>query len=156
MATKFFKTGITKFKKYALLLHQRGLIEQHYSFLKCEMVGNVLVCRGEISSPVYKNRYKVEIRCVYGLEPYVKIVEPSTITPSVEIHMYKDHSLCLHYPKDMKWHARVPIYAYTIPWLVEWIVYYELYMINGGKWEGPESPFHIKEEDKNVSEDYER
>lgn len=136
-----------------MLLHQKKLIERHYSFLNCRIEKNVLVCRGIVTSPDYKYDYKVEIRCVYGLEPYVKIVEPAEIVPSGDIHMYEDHSLCLHYPPDMKWHARTPIYEYTIPWLVEWTVYYELYLLNGGKWEGPESPVHITEDDKNVSEE---
>ncbi len=34
-------------------------------------------------------------------------------------------------------------------------MYYELYLVNGGKWEGPESPVHIIEDDKNVAEELE-
>ncbi len=136
-----------------MLLHQKKLMERHFTFLKCRMEGNVLVCKGLISSPDYKHDYKVEIRCVHGKEPYVKIVEPVSILPTVHIHMYEDHSLCLHYPPDMKWHARVAIYEYTIPWIIEWTLYYELYLVNGGKWEGPESPLHLKEDEKNLHED---
>lgn len=117
------------------------------------MEGAVLVCKGIITSPDHRHCYKVEVRCVYGNEPYVKIIEPASIEPSVYIHMYDDHSLCLHYPPDMKWHSRIFIYEYTIPWLIEWTLYYELYLFNGGKWEGPESPVHITQNDKNISED---
>lgn len=155
MASKFFKPKKNKDVKIAMLLYQKKLIEQHYQFLHCRIEKDVLVCRGVITSADYKNEYKVEIRCVYGCEPYTKILEPVDIIPSNEIHMYPDHSLCLHYTQDMKWSARTLIYEYTIPWLVEWIVYYELYLINGGKWEGPESPVHLMEADKNVAEDNE-
>jgi hypothetical protein len=155
MGSKYFKSPKNSFAKTAMLHHQKKLIEQHYKFLKCKIEKNVLVCRGTISSPDYKHEYKVEIRCVYGLEPYVKIIEPTAIIPSVDIHVYDDHSLCLHYPPDMQWHARVPIYEYTIPWLVEWVVYYELYLLNGGKWEGPVSPVHFTESDKNMAADVE-
>jgi hypothetical protein len=67
--------------------------------------------------------------------------------------MYGDHSLCLHYPADMKWSGHTPLYKYTIPWIAEWILFYELYLINGGKWKGRESPVHLKEEEKNIKED---
>lgn len=114
------------------------------------MEKNVLVCKGVISNPDFRNRYEVEIRCVYGSEPYTRILQPASIVPSPEIHMYSDHSLCLHYPQDLKWSAWTLIYKYTIPWLVEWIIYYELYLVNGGKWEGPESPVHITDDEKNI------
>ncbi|NNV53869.1 hypothetical protein [Limnovirga soli] len=67
--------------------------------------------------------------------------------------MYSDHSLCLHYLKDMKWNGWTEIYKYTIPWAIEWIHYYEVYLVNGNKWEGPESPVHFTEFDKNKYED---
>lgn len=70
--------------------------------------------------------------------------------PNKTIHMYKDHSLCLSYPPDIKWTERTNIHEYTIPWLSEWILYYELYLINGGDWEGKESPVHFTERDKNL------
>jgi hypothetical protein len=153
MASSFFQASKNKFLRTSMLLHQKKLIEEHYDFLKCKMEKNVLVCRGIIKSPDYKNEYKVEVRCVFGCEPYTKILEPADIVPSIDIHMYNDHSLCLHYPKDMKWSAWTPVYEFTIPWLVEWTLYYELYLVNGGKWEGPESPVHITEDDKNISQD---
>lgn len=138
-----------------MLQYQKKLIEAHYGFLKCRMEGNVLVCRGTITSVDYSQPYVVEIRCVCGFEPYTKIVTPADIVPCKEIHMYDDHSLCLHYPPDMKWGERTAIYRYTIPWLIEWITYYEIYLLNGGHWEGPESPAHITEFDKNRTEDVE-
>lgn len=136
-----------------MLLYQKKQIEQHYHFLRCRLVNNILVCSGIISSSDYINCYTVEIKCVYGCEPSTKIIHPGDIVPSSKIHMYSDRSLCLHYPPDLKWSATTPIYKYTIPWLIEWIVYYELYLVNGGNWEGPESPVHFTEEDKNVTVD---
>ncbi|MGH2649503.1 MAG: hypothetical protein ACRDE8_18130 [Ginsengibacter sp.] len=152
MASKFFKKHQQQFEKKGLLLHHKQLIENHYSFLKCKIENNVLVCKGVIIRPDYKNEYKVEVRYVAGKEPYCKIVEPDNILPCVKIHMYKDHSVCLHYPADMKWSGWTPIYQYTIPWLVEWTHYYELYLVNENKWEGPESPVHFTENEKNVKD----
>lgn len=136
-----------------MLKHHKILMEEHYTFLNYKIKNNVLICTGWISSEDYINKYKIEIRCVAGNEPYSKIIEPENILPTKEIHMYKDHSLCLHYPPDMKWSGRTPIYQYTIPWVVEWTHYYELYQINGNIWEGPESPIHFTEENKNIQQD---
>ena len=113
----------------------------------------VLVQPHYMTTRMSTNEYKFEIRCVHGYEPYTKILEPSNIVHSNAIHMYADHSLCLHYPPDMKWTGRTPIYAYTIPWLIEWIHYYEIFLINGGKWEGPQSPVHFTDADRNATED---
>lgn len=68
--------------------------------------------------------------------------------------MYNDHSLCLHYPPDMKWNERLKIYEYTIPWISEWIIYYEIFLLNGGVWEGRESPTHMTEADQNLNQDF--
>ena len=136
-----------------MLLYQKKLIEQHFEFLKCKIEKNVLICKGVIRHRDYKNLYEVEIRYVYGCEPNTKILKPLDIIPSNKIHMYDDHSLCLHYPPDMKWSARTNICEYTVPWLIEWVIYYEQYLVNGGKWEGPESPVHFTEADKNTEED---
>jgi hypothetical protein len=153
MASRFFRTHKQQYAKIAILQYHQKLMEQHYDFLQYRIKNNVLICTGWIISSDYKNKYKIDIRCVAGCEPYCKILEPSNILPSIKIHMYEDHSLCLHYPPDMKWNSWTPIHRYTVPWVIEWIHFYELYLINGGKWEGPESPIHFTEEDKNISED---
>jgi len=55
----------------------------------------------------------------------------------------------------MRWTEQTPVYKYTVPWISEWIVYYEIYQMNGGIWEGPESPLHMNESDKNINFDRE-
>lgn len=115
-------------------------------------MNNILTCIGWVQPDGCKTSYKVKIECVTGSEPKTTILYPK-IEPDVKIHMYQDHSLCLHYKPDMHWNEKTAIYQYTIPWLCEWLVFYELYLIKG-KWLGKESPFHIKEEDKNINIDF--
>lgn len=135
-----------KFNKYAVLSYQKKLIEKHYDFLNCAIVNNILICKGEIKQPDC-DIYKIKIECVAGYEPKCTILFP-LIDPCKEIHMYKDHSLCLHYSPDMKWNVRTNVFQYTIPWLIEWVVFYELYKIKS-VWLGPESPIHLQESKKN-------
>ncbi len=93
------------------------------------------------------------IEYVVGNEPKSTILYP-VINPSFKIHMYQDHSLCLSFKPDMKWTERINIYEYTVPWICEWIIFYEIYQLNGGKWEGKESPIHLSENDRNINIDY--
>lgn len=151
MSSRYFNTKRT-YNKYAHLCYQQELIEKAYDFLDCCIIRNVLICTGRIKPDNCVGTYKLKIECVAGLEPKTTILSPE-IKPSVKIHMYKDHSLCLHYPPDMKWGLQTMIYKYTIPWISEWIIFYELYLINGGEWLGRESPTHITESDKNINTD---
>ncbi len=50
---------------------------------------------------------------------------------------------------------RIRINEYTVPWICEWIIYYEIYLINGNIWEGPESPVHFTESEKNINKNIE-
>lgn len=128
--------------KYAYLTHQKRLIEENYDFLKCSIDRKVLICNGYIRPEGSSNTYKIKIEHVVGREPKTTILEP-LIKPSSRIHMYPDHSLCLSYWKETKWSEKTKVYENTIPWLIEWIIYYELYLINGNVWEGKESPDHL-------------
>lgn len=142
--------------KFALLSYQKRLIEKHYTFLKCEIDWRrtVLVCTGWVKVNEDIEPYKVKIEYVVGKEPKTTILKPF-VHPCKEIHMYNDNSLCLHYSPDLVWDERIRIYEYTIPWISEWIVYYEIYKVNGNKWEGRESPVHMRETDRNVNTDSE-
>lgn len=147
------KVGFSKkVNKYPHLLIQKKLVEQHYTFLSCSIKKEVLTCTGYLQPPGCKDRYKVKVEYVTGNEPKCTIVQPK-IDPCKEIHMYNDNSVCLHYAPDMFWDEKINFYQYTIPWLSEWIVFYERYLENGGVWEGRESPSHIKESDKNINID---
>lgn len=147
---KIIKIPGNRYNKYAVLRYQQKLIEQHYDYLNCRIDNKVLVCTGKLKLQNCSNSYCVKIEYVAGFEPKSTIVSP-VIEPCKEIHMYNDHSLCLHYPPDMQWNEKVKIYQYTIPWISEWILYYETYLLNGNIWEGPESPSHFTESEKNIN-----
>lgn len=133
-------------------MHQKTIIEKNYSFLQSTIQNNVLKCTGWLHPPNCNNFYKVLIEYVVGKEPKTTILSPD-ITPSRHIHMYRDHSLCLSFPPDLKWTEKSNVAELTIPWLAEWIIYYEIYLLNGNVWEGPQSPTHLTESTKNINRD---
>ncbi|PSJ71768.1 hypothetical protein C7N43_37635 [Sphingobacteriales bacterium UPWRP_1] len=122
-------------KTFSLSTYQKHTIVSRYSFLKCRIENGTLICTGELQ-PEYCDRYKIRIEFREGYAPLVFITSPH-IEPRSAIHMYKEGCLCLFYPGEFKWRNTTKIAEYTIPWIVEWVLYYEIWKITG-KWEGAE------------------
>lgn len=121
-------------KLYGKFSAEKVLIEKHYAFIKCSYTNDRLTCRGCCIPTNIEYTYKI----VYnGFDnPTITVVSP-VIPFHKDIHMYSDtNGLCLHYPKDGDWTAHKPLYSTIIPWIHEWFMYYELYLITG-RWEHP-------------------
>ncbi len=131
----FLKETNRSKKTYSIAAFQKHHIEKNYGFLRCEIKYGMLICIGELQ-PENCDRYKIRIEYREGIAPQVFILSPH-INPRAEIHMYNEGSLCLFYPKEFKWTNSTKIADYTIPWIVEWVLYYELWKATG-KWEGAE------------------
>lgn len=116
---------------------QKKEIEKKFSFLKCRIENDTLLCRG-IFQPEGCGKYEIKIEFRAGTFPQVYILNP-TVKPNADIHIYKEGSLCLFYPADMQWKETTSIAEHTIPWIFEWIIYYELYLLTG-VWEGEYEP----------------
>lgn len=129
----------TKFKgqkmpnSFAYAMVQKREIEKKFSFLKCRIENDTLVCRG-IFQPENCCAYDVRIEFRAGCFPQVYILSPEVKSNS-DIHIYREGSLCLFYPGDLKWKDTTSIAENTIPWIFEWILFYELYLLTG-VWEG--------------------
>lgn len=64
-----------------------------------------------------------------GNLPKVWIVSPDISADAR--HRFRDGSLCLYEPQDHSWHQDLFIADTIIPWTVEWIRLYELWLITG-------------------------
>ncbi|MEI2695971.1 MAG: phospholipase D family protein [Saprospiraceae bacterium] len=132
--TKFH--GQKQPNSYSSAIMQKREIEEKFSFLKCRIENDTLICRGEFKPDA--NAYDVRIEFRAGCFPQVYVINPS-IKPNANIHIYREGSLCLFYPGDLKWKDTTSIAEYTIPWIYEWILFYELYLLTG-IWEGEYVP----------------
>lgn len=118
---------------------ERALLLKHYLFLKSEIKGGILYCYGTFQPTPFSNSYLYRIKYAPFSAPKVTITKPS-IEYNDDIHMYpKDHSLCLYHKSDLVWNTSCHLYDTIVPWIHEWIVFYELYLISG-KWEHPFIP----------------
>lgn len=121
------------------LYAQKVLVEQNFDWLKLKLdpVGKALLGKGRLNiggksyeillsfSPFYQHRYD---RIV---------LKDSSILYHKDIHVYGDMTLCLYHPIiDQSLFKKLPLYK-MIPWISEWIVFYEQWK-KYGVWLGNE------------------
>jgi hypothetical protein len=134
--TKWIKRN--RAAEYRHFLGQKALVERHFPCFTCQLYRNRLTCKATICPSPDCDHYLVRIRYDYEKVPRVEILEPP-IPSSPKIHMYGCGALCLYDPREMPWERMDNVHEKIIPWIAEWLVYYELYLIYG-KWLGPEAP----------------
>lgn len=123
---------------YYFLNHEKILLEENYDFLDCKIksIGgkNNIVVVGHYNQTGKLYTYQITYDGYNA--PTVKILSPTLI--EAPPHVYKDLSLCLYYPQKTPWSNKTcNLYSHIIPWVHEWILYYEIYLITG-VWEHPE------------------
>ena len=123
---------------YYLLLHEKKELEAHYNFLDCQIKSQknqvTWIVTGSYNQTGINYTYKV----VYNgkVPPKVWILSPALVENPP--HIYKDMSLCLYFPPEQRWrYGASSLYSHTIPWVHEWILFYEIWLITGN-WEHPE------------------
>ena len=123
---------------FAVFHRERSLVQRHYPGFRCRVQREALCCRGEVTSPGGNGAYDIKISYSPGAPPKVFVLNPEVeYRNHAHTHFYPaDNSLCLYYPGDLHWSARHHLHDTIIPWLAEWLVFYELYQITG-RWEGP-------------------
>ena len=116
---------------------QLANIKHSFKIIKGTIKMGTMYVTLELQPTSFSVKYKVSIKYNIGHSPIVKVVAPTLIIPENKmiIHMYSDSSLCLYYPKNKEWNNNMLIARTTIPWTVEWLYYYENWVITG-EWLG--------------------
>lgn len=130
---------IVRQNNYYFLNHEKMCLEAHYDFLDC----NVKPVKGKLCIVVVGTYSQTGVDYTYEIiydgyhDPQVRILSPSLIKNPPHIYP-KEKTLCLYYPADTPWSNKTcSLYSHIIPWVHEWILYYEIYLITG-IWEHPE------------------
>lgn len=135
MAVKHFIPfqGINNLRTLQL---EKNLLEKNFDFVKVRIVGNTLLCYGSCRPTENSVEYKYVVKFTINKHPRVLVREPK-IVYNDDIHMYsEDNSLCLYYREDFSFTEDSHLYNTILPWVHEWFVFYELYLIKG-KWLHP-------------------
>lgn len=126
-------------KWYFFLSFEKHLVELNFDWLELAINGRnkSLIGKGELSiggknynillsySPFHKHRYDRII------------IDDSTIKFNSNIHLYNDLTLCLYHPVIDKPFLKIIPLAKMIPWISEWIIFYEQWK-KYGVWFGNE------------------
>jgi hypothetical protein len=102
----------------------------HYSLKR-----NAIIWKGTFRPFAGSKQYTVQIQSEIGRRPKVSILAPSlTSYPNEKVpHTFSDGSLCLHLNEE--WSGRFFIADVIMPWLAEWLFFYETWLVTG-KWHG--------------------
>lgn len=79
---------------------------------------------------IYTRKTGVE---VYVLTPQLKLAEGKTTLPHV--YSTEKQKLCLYYPDGSEWNKGKFFTQTIIPWISEWLYFYEIW-VSSGKWYG--------------------
>jgi hypothetical protein len=80
------------------------------------------------------------VRVTYKLKksPRVNILKPELLIPegkSLLPHTYSEKRLCLYFPGSKDWSGNMLLSKTIIPWISEWLYFYELWLVTG-EWYG--------------------
>ncbi len=124
---------------YLFLSIQKVLVEQHFEFLNLCIDQETKSLLGKGLLIIGIKKYNI---CL-SYSPFHKIrydrifLNEKTITYHKDIHLYGDMSLCLYHPIiDKPLFQIIPLFQ-MIPWITEWIVFYEQWK-KYGVWLGKE------------------
>ena len=144
--TKHFKD-----KKISLIIQEKNLLNSQSNCKIFRIREESLIATFDVSPTSLSPIYKVKIKYKKKERISVFVVDPKTLTLA-EIkktlpHVYStpQQKLCLYYPKDMEFNPLTVLWVESlVKWINEWFFYYEIWLINGGEWLGPE----IKHDDE--------
>ena len=98
-----------------------------------------LVAQGEVRPSPLSRVYTIDIR--YALKSPLKVRVRAPALDEIDggeqqrPHTFPDGSLCLYRAKRGDWSYSDSIARYVIPWISEWLLFYEIWVATGS-WEG--------------------
>lgn len=133
--------GKNKLKKLTIFNQLAGL-KKDFSFGESKIInGKTLQWVGILKSSPIGDEYKVKLTYELGKSPNVFVLEPSPLKlaegKKFLPHVYdnKKQRLCLYYPDGKEWNSSKPLAQTVMIWAIEWLYFYELWLITG-EWLG--------------------
>jgi hypothetical protein len=108
------------------------------STLKRKNGKSKLIVEGNIQPTPLSNNYFFRLLYENKIKPDIEIIKPKLIRnfKNEEIpHVYPGNRLCLYFPPANEWDPSKLITKYIIPWISEWLYYYEIWL-STGEWLG--------------------
>jgi hypothetical protein len=114
-------------------------MEAKFPQFQCHLFRNTGIWIGLLQPTPRSPQYTVRIK--YTLKRYPRI---TVVDPPLELaegkkflpHTYQpDNRLCLYFPPSGQWSSNKLLADHIVPWISEWLYYYEIWVFTG-KWLG--------------------
>ena len=125
---KSIKFRRPKHYTYPEILQKTTDVRRRYNCSKADSNKGVTTLNVKLqpteNSPVYTVQLRAKIGLkrvdVFVINPQLKYVVDGKLVP----HVYRDHSLCLFYPRYQEWDYKASWAETIIPWTSLWLYYY--------------------------------
>ena len=127
------KIGNKKVNLSIQSLHLKRLFPKSHAHIQ----RSCLVWEGNIIPTELSRVYTVRLCYKLGKSPRINVLEPKLTAPEGRIlpHIYPGKRLCLHYPGNVDWREDMFLSETIVPWISEWLYFYEIWLVTG-KWYG--------------------
>lgn len=98
---------------------------------------NEVLWKGDLTPSPLSQTYKVKVHLVRGRRPKITVLAPKLCIPDGQNlpHVYSQKDLCLYYPNGKEWNEEKFLATTILPWAVEWLYHYEIWLITN-EWTG--------------------
>lgn len=130
-------------KKQKLTIPQQFVaLKRDYAFGETKMSSySQIVWVGKLKSSPIGDEYLVKISYKKGERPNIYVLEPKELklpqgkNKLEHVYDHKKQKLCLYYPKAKEWNDTKTLTSTILPWTIEWLYHYEMWLITG-EWLG--------------------
>lgn len=130
-------------KRQKLTIHQQlAVLKRDFPHGECQIIKHSTIqWVGILKSSPMGDEYKVKLTYKQDKSPNVFVLEPSPLKlaegKKFLPHVYdnKKQRLCLYYPDGKEWNSSKPLAQTVMIWAIEWLYFYELWLITG-EWLG--------------------
>jgi hypothetical protein len=133
-----------------------------YPHFRCWVRGAVLCAEGDVRPTARSVAYTIRIEYRAGEPPDVYVRSPKLVPrePGGRLpHVYPGDRLCLYLPGASEWTADMSLAHTILPWIAEWLFFYETWRVLGVWLGGGVEPvqhttIHNEETDKLYEREY--
>ena len=138
---------------------QQGKLRAIWPQLSTSVARGALVVEGVVRPSPVTREYRIRLSYVPGRRPRVEVLSPRLArraeAPDVPIPHTYDYTIvgeerpCVYYPFSREWTPAMPLATTIMPWLLAWLVDYELWLATG-EWMGGGMPHGSREKAENA------
>jgi hypothetical protein len=122
-----------------LSIHEQlGRMRMFYPEFRARIEKGALVAIGDMRPTLRSVTYRVRLDYRVGQPPEITVLSPELKAREEGgrlPHVYPGNKLCLFLPNAGEWTADMSLPHTIMPWISEWLFYYELWLVTG-EWMG--------------------